>query len=706
MAARATAVDLAARLMVPSILNLSGRRRLPLIRQAEAAECGLACVAMIAGYHGLELDLPTMRRRFSLSMKGITLRTMIDVAAGVGLTSRPIRCDPEELEQVRTPAILHWDTNHFVVLQRVGQGSILLHDPGAGVRAMNAEEVARRFTGVALELEPAPAFRPKRDKNPLRLGSLLRLGPDTWRGLLQAALLSVLMEILFLTAPFYTQLVIDHAILKGDGKLLTVLAFAFSAILLLRTLTGVLRGLTVQFVSSLISFEMKGRVFNHLIRLPLDWFHKRQIGDVQSRFWAIREVQNFVAKGAITGILDGAFGMLVLVILFLYSPALTAVVLSSVLLHAVLRIGSLQLMRRFAGDVIVADAREQTRLLETLRAAQTIKSAGAETIREAQQRNAIAASANATIRAGNITIVQGSAEQALNGITDILVVFIGAKAILDGQLTVGMLMAFVVYQGQFTRRSISLVEQLIAWSMLDLHLERLSDVALSNKEARIDGGGFEGTLEGAIRCRHLVFRYAFGEAPVISGLNLNVQPGESVAIVGPSGCGKSTLVKLLTGLYVPTAGEILIDERPLSHWSPRSLRSQISFVSQDDQLLSGSISENIALFAEDIDMDLVRDAARAACVDDEIMAMPMAYESLVGDMGSSFSGGQKQRILIARALYRRPRILILDEGTAHVDLKTERAINEALSRLPITRLLIAHRPETVATADRVINLGP
>ena len=689
-----------------TFLNLTGRQTLPLVRQAEAAECGLASLAMVAGYHGYDVDLATLRRRFGLSMKGMTLRTMIDVAAAVGLSARPVRCEPVELGDLRLPAILHWGTNHFVVVEAATRRRITISDPAHGRMTLSPEAVDAMFTGVALELTPTTGFQRSRERNPLKLGSLMSFGGGVSKALGQTVLLSLFVEAMLLATPFYLQFTIDEAVRKGDQGLLTVLALAFALVLAFRVGAGALRGLTTQYVSNVVAFDMKGRIFNHLVRLPLDWFQKRQVGDVQSRFWAVKSIQAFVAQGALTGVLDGLLGTLVLVLMLLYSPLLTAIVLASIVGYALIRVATFALNKRFAADAIVTDAREQTRFLETLRAAQTIKAAGSENIRETQYRNAAAASINAQIRAGNINIGYAAASQGLNGITDVLVIFLGARAVIAGDLTIGMLTAFLAYKSQFVTRFNNLVEQMFAWRLLDLQLERLADVVMTPKEGRIDYGGHEGRLEGSVECHGLGFRYAYGEPMVFQNVSLTIRPGECVAIVGASGCGKSTLARLLTGLYAPTVGDVLVDGRPIGHWSNRSLRSQISYVSQDDQLLAGTIAENIAFFADRVDLDQVRRCASAACIHDEIAAMPMGYESLVGDMGSSLSGGQKQRVLLARALYREPRILVLDEATAHLDVGNEQAIARALAALTVTRIVIAHRPETVAAADRIVSLDP
>lgn len=688
--------------MSSSILNLGGLRRLPILRQAESAECGLACLAMIAGYHGYEADLATLRRRFAVSMKGATLKSLMELAAGLGLGSRALRCELDELREVRTPAIIHWELSHYVVLKRVGQGGAEIHDPAIGARLIPLAELSRKFTGVVLELTPTDGFQRKRERHVLRLGTLVKWSPDTFKALVQALVLSILIELLVLTSPFYMQLVIDEAILKGDHGLLTGLAVGFSFVAIFNVAATAMRGLVIQFLGNVLSFEMEARLFHHLLRLPLDWFQKRQMGDVQSRFKAIDPIKHFVAGGAIAAVFDAMFGLFTLVLMFVYAPTLSTIACLSCLIYAGLRLVTLDVSRRVAGDLIVADAKQQTLFLETLRAAQTLKVSGAENIREAQQRNAIAATLNAGIRAGNVNLGYAAVNQSMTGLIDILIVFIGATAVMAGDMTVGMLTAFLIYKGQFVGRMTRLLECAISWRLLDVQLERVADIALHPREPKIDTDGHDGVIQGRIEASNIFFRYAPGEPDVLQRFSCSIDPGEFVAIAGPSGCGKSTLLKVLTGLYQPSYGEVRLDGRPLSSWSARTVRAQIGVVMQDDVLLQGSIAENIALFEDRVDMGRVAECARLAAIHDDIMQMPMGYHSLVGDMGSALSGGQKQRVMIARALYRRPRVLFLDEGTSHLDVETERAVNAALAELAITRIVVAHRPDTLRAATRVL----
>lgn len=659
---------------------------------------------MIAGYHGYDADLSTLRRRFDVSMKGMSLRTLIEMASLIEFGARAVRCELKELGAIQMPAILHWGGNHFVVLESVGKRRCLVHDPAAGTLHLSWREVSAKFTGIALELTPNPRFRPQRIRNPLKLSSLFRWTPDIGKALFQSLSLSIIIELLLLATPFYIQLAIDNAIIKGDTGFMAVLAIGFTAILVFRVAATTLRSLTLQFITQVLSFDMQSRLFHHMLRLPLQWFHKRHVGDIQSRFGAVHPIKAFIANGAIAGVLDGILASFVFVLMLFYSIKLSLVVLASIVLYLVIRLGSIQLQRRVASDTIVTQALEQSRFLESVRAMGTVKALGAESLREEQQRNAMAASINAGIRSGNVQISFNTTAQLVDGITDILVVYWGALAVIRNEISLGMLTAFIAYKQQFSARLTNLLEQIVTWRLLSVDLERLSDIALSPAEEAPGATGHVAPLEGAIQCRMLGFSYGFGETPVLANINLMIASGEYIAITGSSGCGKSTLVKILAGLYQPSSGEIYIDGRPLPTWSKRAIRDQISIVSQDDTLLAGSIVENITMFDDSVQMAHVKICAKLASIDEEIVAMPMGYDTLVGDLGSSLSGGQKQRVLIARALYRRPRILIMDEGTSHLDVVNERAINDALGMLNITRIVVAHRPETIMAATRRVVL--
>jgi ATP-binding cassette subfamily B protein RaxB len=689
------------------VRNLTGRRAVPEIRQSEATECGLACLAMVLGYHGHDVDLGTLRRRHPTSLNGMTMRGLVSLASRMELTTRALRLEPEQLGQLKLPAILHWDMDHFVVLTRANRrGDLVVHDPASGVRKIRAVEAAKRFTGVALELSPTRAFRKTDERLELRLRDLLGSLRGFGGAIGQILLLSLLLQLYVLVSPFFMQLVVDDAVAKGDQSMLSVLAAGFGLLVLLNAGASVLRAFVLQHVQSAVSVSIGVGLFRHLIRLPFAWFEKRHVGDLVSRFGSADTVRNMLAEGMASALVDGAMAMLTLVMMLIYAPMLSGLVVFALGFYGVIRLGLFSALRRRSLDLIENRARETSALIEGIRGIQCIKIFGCEAERDALWANRRVDTVNAECSVGRLQAGFRSANDILFGLENILVIWLGAQAALDGRMSVGMLFAFVSYKGQFAEKAVRLLEKAIELRMLRLHLQRLADIALSEQEPGLDQPpGYERTLRGEIEVRGLSFRYGDNEPFIFENVNFRVAAGEHVAISGPSGCGKTTLLKILVGLVQPTSGEVLVDGMPLAALGPRAYRSRIGVVMQEDHLLSGSIADNICCFDEASDLRHMRECAELAGIHDEIMRMPMAYNSLIGDMGSALSGGQKQRILLARALYRRPRLLFIDEGTSHLDVRLEEQVNAAVQSLGLTRVSVAHRPQTLASASRVLHFA-
>lgn len=649
------------------------------------------------------MPLHELRRKHPVSVRGLTLAEIADVAASMNMSARAVRCELDEISDLGLPSILHWGLNHFVVLHKARANRVVIDDPAVGRRTLTLDEVSRQFTGVALELSRTPAFSRRTQRSQLSLWSLFRWSPALLGGLAQTLVLSLLMQAYVLASPFYMQLAIDEAALKGDLGILGALAIGFGLFALFNVGAEVIRGVAVQRVSAMLGWDMTVRLYRHMVRLPLPWFQRRRLADTLTRFESILPVRQLIANGLITSIIDGLLSVTTLIMMAVFAWPLALVAVAAFLVYVVIRLATIPLSLRLASEALVAQIAEQGKRIETLRAIQTIKVLGAETEREGDWANRYAD----LVRTSQTNVHANIFFKALQGTSEaiayVAIIYLGARNVISGEMTVGVLFAFMSYRQQFQQRTTGVFETFVNWRMLDLHSERLSDIALTPVEKGIErSSAGQPEVEGRIELDSLAFRYAPHEPYIFRSINLTIEPGEFVAFVGPSGAGKTTLMKVLTGLYPATHGEVRLDGRSLDSWGPRAARRSLGVVLQDDELLSGSIAENVAFFSEQIDMDRVLECLRLAAIDAEVLAMPMQMETFVGDMGAALSGGQKQRVLLARALYRRPKIMVLDEATSHLDVGCEEAINSALKALSITRLVVAHRPQTIAAADRVV----
>ncbi|WP_295168409.1 peptidase domain-containing ABC transporter [uncultured Brevundimonas sp.] len=689
----------------PVGFGLWSRRSLPMIQGAEAAECGLACMAMVARYWGHDLDLNGLRQRFALSMTGATLKSLVDLADALDLSPRALRIELEDLDGVQRPAILHWDMNHFVVLKSINARSAVIHDPARGVVEVRLDELSKRFTGVVLELAPATNFKPIALRQRLRLQNLWSRMSGAAPALTQVVGLSLALQLITFVLPFQIQLVVDEAVGGGDIGLLGVIAVAFAGVIALRAVVEALRSWSILVFGQIISFQMVGNVVRHMIRLPSDYFEKRHVGDILSRIGSAHSIQEILTQGFISAIIDGLMSVIALIILFFYSPKLALVVILAVLVNLLISMLVFPRMRMRQEEQIVHSAREQSYLMESVRAATTVRLLGRESQRESHWRNLYAKVINSGLSVSRYQIAMSTAQLLITGIQSVLVIYIGARMIIQADgFSIGMLIAFIAFAQTFNDRTQGLITQLIQVRFVGLHLERLGDIVLTTREPATFPTRDQ-TTEGQIELNKVSFRYGDADPTVINQVSLRISSGEFVALTGPSGGGKSTLVKILLGLREPSSGEVLLDGQPASPELWRAWRSSVGVVVQDDHLISGTIAENIAFFDPNLDMVRVVEAAIHARVHDEIERTPMKYMSLVGDMGSTLSGGQKQRILIARALYKKPKVLVLDEGTANLDEANEKAIADLIADMPVTRVVVAHRPALLERASRVITIA-
>lgn len=685
-------------------LGIWSRQRVRLVRQTELAECGLAALAMVSNFYGLGSDLATLRRQFTPSVRGATLKSLMSVADQLGLTPRALKVPLSDLSKLHVPAILHWDMDHYVVLERVAGARALVHNPEGSSRWLSLEEVSSHFTGVALELRPSNDFRPDSRGRKLRLRELWRRATGLKRAAGQIAVLSLVLEAFVLTSPYYMQVAIDSALPALDYNLLSVLALGFGLFTILNAAALLLRSFVLLSTGTSLGYGIATNIALRLFRLPISWFEKRHVGDVLSRFQSVTPVQQFLTQGATSALLDGTLALFTLALMFFYSPALALLALFAFTLLCGLRALTFSLQRGAQEEAIITVGREQSTMIESIRSIVTLRLFGQELPRHALWQTRLTDATNAAVHLARVGLWQSASATLIIGLETIASGWLAIRLVMNGGFSIGMTFAFMAYKTQFLQRGASLIDQIIAFRMLGLHLDRLADIALTDPDesAGARDQRAPARVNGGIELRDVSYRYSPADPLVLNRINLVISPGEHIAITGPSGGGKTTLIKILLSLIEPDEGVVLIDGEPLSQFGRARYREHIGAVLQDDNLFSGSLAENIALFDDSPDMDRVVQAAQLSAIHNDISAMPMKYDTLVGDMGSSLSGGQKQRVLLARALYRRPSLLIMDEGTSHLDAVREQEVNRAVGELGITRVIIAHRMETIAAATRIL----
>lgn len=684
---------------------LSKRNTLSMIFQTEMAECGLACLAMIANYYGKHSDIRMLRESLCMPAGGSSVRHVLEAGLKLELQGRPLKLELQEVASLTLPAILHWDTDHFVVLSKTNRRSVVVHDPAMGIRRYTLAELGCHFTGIAIELFPCASFTQEKPSKEYTLKEFFRVTPKFHQAMAQVFFLSLLLQVLLLIFPLYLQLVIDQGLGKGDTDIVLLVAMLFSLVILAKTAVSFFRGLLVLQFSNQLGFQMVSSTFSHLLSLPLSYFDRREMGDIVSRFSSLDTIKQLVTQEMITVTVDGIFSLLTLILLFLYSPTLAFVALFFVCILALIRLLSIPRERSCRQEILQTGAKQQTRFMENIRCMSVTKSYGIESDRLYEWQNHYAQFINASYRLGHFQLSIGSVQSLLSGVDHIATIYLGAVAIFSGHLTIGQLMSFVFLKQNFTVSISAMLPKIAEIRLLKLELDRVSDIAFAEPESKQhDSRLHMPQLSGAMQAKRLGFSYSPERSALFKDISFTLNSGDFLAVTGSSGCGKSTLLKLLLGLDMPTQGEVQVDGLSISTIGLKQLRSQLAAVLHNDSLLAGSLAYNVNLELEPLNNKRLKEACQRACIYDDIDQLPMGFNTQVGEMGAALSAGQVQRILLARALYRQPRILILDEALSHLGDDMASQVITNILELQITLILVTHNPQLNRLADFFLQL--
>ena len=682
-------------------LPLRLRRTVPVLLQLGPTECGAACLAMILGYHGQHVSVAQCSEWLGLGRDGVTARAIAAAAQACGLRVKAFSLEPSAFNHVACPAIAHWGFNHFVVVERWSPDTVTLVDPASGRRRLSAAAFDAGFTGVVLTFAPEAHFRRRpRERRGLWRRYLMSMLPMR-SVLVQIFLVSLAIQVIGLALPTVMSLLVDQVLPLGMASVMGVLGLGLLLLFATQLCAGYLRATLLLHLQVQQDTRLTRRLFEHLLSLPLRFFERRASGDLLARLSSHTIIRETLTSQMLSLVLDGALAVSYLMLLLIQAPLFGLIVAGVGVLHAALLIGTGRRMLEAMQHNLMAQAESQSAMIEALVGIASLKASGAEGRVFEHWSPLFFKQVHTALQRDYLAALIDTALAALRVFVPIGFLWGGAQWVMDGTMSLGTMLAYNAIAIAFLTPLGSLITNGQRLQLVGAHWERLADIWDTSPEQAAQSGATP-KLKGQITLSHVSFRYAPQAPLVLHDISLSITPGQKVALVGRTGSGKSTLARLLLGLYEPTAGTLSYDGLALQQLNYHALRSQFGVVLQEPFAASGSIRHNIAFNDPALSFERVVEAARLAAVHDDIVRMPMGYETLLAESGGGLSGGQRQRLALARALATRPAILVLDEATSHLDAVTERQIDENINRLACTRIVIAHRLSTIRNADLIL----
>jgi ABC-type bacteriocin/lantibiotic exporter with double-glycine peptidase domain len=676
-------------------------RAVPFVQQLEWTDCGAASLAMVMAYHGREVKLAEVREVMGIGRDGVSAKAILDTAEKYGLTGRGIKVAVEQLHLVKPATILHWEFNHFVVFERVIGDCVRIVDPGTGQRDVPIAQFAKSFTGVAIELTVTPRFtKVKAEKGRLKryVDELL-----SEKGLFSRVIaMSLAMRLVALAMPLMTGMIIDRVVPRSDYSLLWVCIASIVGMIAFSTIAELVRMHLLLHLRIALDTRMTLGFLDHMVSLPFSFFTKRSTGDLMMRVGSNGTVREIVTGKSLSAVLDGLFVLIYAAVIFYVSPMLGVVTIVIASLNGAIFWCARPTFTRLLAADLDKEAKAHSYMVQLLGGMETLKCAGAERLGLEKWSNLYTDELNVKMRRARAQAYVDALRGAISTLAPMLILTIGATSVMTGEMTLGTMLAMNALANSLFGPLSALIGSALDLQLVKGHMDRIDDVLQTPVEQDRDVATVPPRLRGHVMLNDVSFKYGEQAPLVVQNVSLDIAPGTSVALVGPSGSGKSTLLNLIAGLHKPASGDVYYDQRPLHDFDLRAVRQQIGVVPQHPFIFGGSMRENIGLGTPGVPLDRVVHAARVACLHDDIAAMPMTYDTVASDGGSSLSGGQRQRVAIARAVLRDPTLMLLDEATSALDNATEARVIAGLETLRCTRITVAHRLSTIRNADLIV----
>lgn len=682
------------------------QRAIPFVPQMTQSDCGAACLAMVATFFGRPTGLEEARSFTGGGRQGADARALLEAGRQLGLRGRAVKARAlGDLRLLPPGSILHWQFRHFVVLAACSERGAVVLDPALGRREVSLAELDRSFTGIALVFEPAEtAATPAATSGPGLFGRLFARVLAERDLLGRILLVSLLLQVFALALPLATGLMVDRVLPRADHTLLQALAWGTALLLGFQLLTALVRGHLLLHLRTRLDARWTVAFFEHLVALPYRFFQERPAGDLLMRLGSHSTIRELATGAVLSAGLDGGLVGLSLLLLLGIDYRLALLTLFLGLLRLLVFAVSRRQLRERMSTLLQAESASRSRQIEIVIGLETLKACGVEQRAVESWNHLFVDVLNATAARERWTIGSEAVLDFLRAGSPLILLLAGAHLVLSGDLTLGAMMAAGALAAAFLQPISQLVGTANQLQLMASYLERVEEVARMPREQEGETLRAPGRLQGRISLQNVAFRYQERSPLVLENLSLEIEAGAFIAIVGRSGAGKTTLAQLLLGMYPPTAGRILFDDQDAAGLELPALRRQLGIVPQKPSFFAGSLRANIALLDPAAPLPKIIEAAKRAHLHDDIVAMPMAYETLIEAEASSLSGGQRQRLALARALMQKPRILLLDEATSALDTLTEAAIQKELEAAKATRIVIAHRLSTIRKADWIVVL--